>query len=229
MKSIDVKVSARKNLGKKQSRALRLNKQIPCVLYGGKETVHFSAQENAFKNVIYSRDVFLINLDMEGEQHQAILKEVQYHPVSDNILHIDFIELLPGKPTVVSIPVNVTGSSVGVLEGGKMRQRKRYVKVKGMIHDFPESIDIDISELKIGQSVLCGDLNLDKIEILEPKRAALVSVISSRAAARSMGEEPVVEAAAAAAAETPEGAAAAAAPAAAPAPEQSKKAEQPKK
>jgi large subunit ribosomal protein L25 len=217
MKSIDIKVTARKNLGRKQSQALRFDKHVPCVLYGGKENIHFSAHENTFKNIIYTNIVYLINIDVDGQHHQAVLKEIQFHPVTDRILHIDFVEISPNKPAVVSIPVNITGTAVGVTEGGKMRQRKRYVRVKGLISDIPDFIEIDISNLSIGQSVLSGDLSYDKFEILEPKRAAVVSVISSRAAARSMGEEPVVEAAPVAApTETPE-------VAAAPVPEQPKK------
>jgi len=234
MKSFDIKVTARKNLGKKQAQALRLNNQVPCVLYGGKENIYFSAHENTFKNIIYTNAVYVINLDIDGEIHQSILKEIQFHPVTDKILHLDFVEISISKPAIVSIPVYITGIPVGVVEGGKMRQRKRYVRAKGLVADIPDSIEVDASNLSIGQSILCGDLSYEKFALVEPKRAAVVGVISSRAAARSMGEEPVVEAApAAATAETPEAAAAAgaagtAAPTA-PAPEQTKKQEKEKK
>jgi large subunit ribosomal protein L25 len=228
MKSIEINVTARKNLGKKESRAMRLNKQVPCVLYGGKENIHFSAHENAFKDIVYSHDVYLIRLNVDGKNYQAVMKEIQFHPVSDSLLHIDFIEISGDKPSVVHLPVTLTGSSVGVVEGGKLRQRKRYIRVKGMIADIPESLSIDISDIKIGQSVLAGDLSFDKIELLEPKRAAVVSVISSRAASKSMGEEPVV--AAAAVAVPAEGAAAVPAEgAAAPAPEKPEKPEKSEK
>ena len=225
MKSIEIKVTVRKNLGKKQAQALRLNKNVPCVLYGGKENVHFSAEEKTFKDILYTHDVYLIDVNIDGNIHQAILKEVQFHPVTEKILHLDFVEVLAGKPIVVNIPVDITGSSVGVLEGGKIRLSKRYVRVKGMVADIPNALQIDISDLNIGQSVLAGDLSYDKFEILEPKRAAVVSVVSSRAATTGMGEEPVE--AVVAPVETPEAAAeaaeAAAAAAAAPAPEQPKK------
>ncbi|MBN1414389.1 MAG: 50S ribosomal protein L25 [Bacteroidales bacterium] len=197
MKSIDISVTARKDFGKKHSRALRLKNQVPCVLYGGKENIHFFADERIFKNIIYTHDVYLINLNIDGEKRQVIMKEVQFHPVTDALLHIDFQEVSAERPAVVLLPVNLTGSSVGVLEGGKMRQRKRYVRVKGLISDLPDYLQIDISNLNIGQSVLAGDISIDKVEMLEPKRAAIVSVISSRAAARGMGEEPVEAAVAA--------------------------------
>jgi large subunit ribosomal protein L25 len=221
MKSIEISVTARKNLGKKESRALRQKKEVPCVLYGGKENLHFTAHENVFKEIVYTHNVYLVKLDIDGKKHDAIMKEIQFDPVSDGLLHIDFVEVSDNKTAIVSLPVEITGSSVGVLEGGKMRQRKRYVKVKGLIKDIPDSLMVDISELKIGQSVLAGDLTFDKIDILEPKRAAVVSVISSRAAAKGMGEEPVEAAAAAVPAE---GAAAPAeGAAAAPAQEKQKK------
>jgi large subunit ribosomal protein L25 len=229
MKSIEINVTARKNLGKKESRTMRLNKQVPCVLYGGKENIHFSAHENTFKNIIYTSDVYLIKLNVDGNIYQAIMKEIQFHPVTNSLLHIDFMEVSTDKPSVVHIPVALTGTAVGVVEGGKMRQRKRYVRVKGMIPEIPESLTLDVSDIKIGQSILAGDLSYDKFEIIEPKRAAVVSVISSRAAAKSMGEEPVVAVAAAAvpaegaAALPAEGAAAPVEGAAAPAPEKPEK------
>lgn len=228
MKSIEINATARKNLGKKESRAMRLNKEVPCVLYGGKENLHFSAHENVFKNIVYSKDVYLIKLNVDGKNYQAVMKEIQFHPVTDSLLHIDFLEIPVDKPSVVHLPVALTGTAVGVVEGGKLRQRKRYVRIKGMISDIPEFLTIDISDIKIGQSILAGDLSYDKFELLEPKRAAVVSVISSRAAAKSMGEEPVVAAVAAVAAEgaavPAEGAAAPAEGAAVPAPEKPEKA-----
>jgi large subunit ribosomal protein L25 len=227
MKSIEINVTARKKLGKKESRAMRLSKNVPCVLYGGKENIYFSAHENAFRDLIYSKDVYVVKLNVDGKPYQAVIKELQFHPVTDSLLHIDFLEISADKPSVVQLPVTLTGSAVGVVDGGKLRQRKRYVRVKGMIPDLPESLTVDISDIKIGQSILAGDLLYDKFEILEPKRSAVVGVISSRAAAKSMGEEPVV--AAVAAAVPAEGAAVPAEGAAAPAAEKSDKPEKPGK
>jgi large subunit ribosomal protein L25 len=196
MKTIEIKATARKNLGKKQSKALRKENHVPCVLYGGKENIHFSAHENTFKDIIYTHYVYLITLNIDGNTYPAILKEMQFHPVTDKIQHIDFIEVSEDKPVFVSIPVDIVGSSIGVKEGGKMRQRKRYLRVKGLSSKLPDAIELDITELSIGQSILAGDLSYNNFEILEGKRAAVVSVISSRAASKSMGEEPVVAVAA---------------------------------
>jgi large subunit ribosomal protein L25 len=229
MKSIEIKASTRTKLGKKDSRALRLNKEVPCVLYGGNENIHFFAHEHIFKDLIYTHNVYLVHLDVDGKTCQAIMKEVQFHPVTNSVQHIDFMEISTDKPAIVNLPVNLTGSSVGIIEGGKLRLRKRYIKVKGFIADIPDALDIDISDVKIGQSILAGDLAYDKIEILEPKRAAVISVISSRAASKGMGEEPVEAAAAAAAAAPAEGAAVPAEGTAAPAAEKSEKTEKQEK
>jgi large subunit ribosomal protein L25 len=207
MKSIELKVSLRKTTGKKDAKKLRKNNQVPCVLYGGKENMHFFAEERSFKDLIYTHHVYIVNLDIEGKKHKAILKEIQFHPVSDRIDHIDFVEVASDKPVVIDLPVEITGSSVGIRAGGKLRQRKRYVKVKGLIEHLPDSLVIDISDLEIGQSVLAGDLKYPHVEILELMRSLVVGVVSSRIA---KGMEEGAEAAAPA-----EGAPAAVAPAAA--------------
>jgi large subunit ribosomal protein L25 len=211
MRSIELKVSLRKNTGKKDAKRLRKNQQVPCVLYGGKENIHFYAEEGSFKDLVYTHHAYTVTLDIEGKKHKSILKEIQFHPVTDRIDHMDFIEIMPDKPVVVDLPVEITGSSVGIRAGGKLRQRKRYLKVKGLVDHMPDSLIIDISDLDIGHSVLAGDLKYPDVEILELKRALVVGVISSRAAAKEMEEG--AEGAAPA-----EGTPASGAPAAAPAP-----------
>jgi large subunit ribosomal protein L25 len=188
MKSIDLKVTLRKRTGKKDARTLRKSSQVPCVLYGGKENLHFYAEDRAFKNLVYTHNIYVINLDVEGKKHKAILKEIQFHPVSDALDHIDFVEVADDKPVVIGLPVELTGSSIGIRAGGKLRQRKRYIKVKGLIKDLPDSLVIDISGLDIGQSVLAGDLIYPRVEVLEQARALVVGVISSRVAAKGMEE-----------------------------------------
>ncbi|HJZ39783.1 MAG TPA: 50S ribosomal protein L25 [Bacteroidales bacterium] len=199
MKSIELKVARRIGLGKKDAKVLRRNQQVPCVMYGGKEVLHFSAQENAFKDLVYTHHMYLVNLDIDGKTYRAIMKEIQFHPVSDKILHIDFVEVATDRPVVVSLPVEITGNSVGIISGGKLRQRKRYIKVKGLIADLPDTLVVDISDLDIGQSFMAADLKYDRIEILEAPRDMVVGVISSRVAAKGM--EVGTEGAAAPAAE----------------------------
>jgi len=211
MKSIDLKATLRKNTGKKNARILRKNNNVPCVLYGGKENLHFYTEEKAFKDLVYTHYVYIVNLDIEGKKYKAIMKEIQFHPVSDRLNHIDFLEVATDRPITVDLPVDITGSSAGIKAGGKLRQRKRYIKVKGMIEHLPDSLVIDITDLDIGQSVLAGDLKYPKVEVLESKRVLVVGVISSRVAAKETeeGEEAAVPAEATSAT--------AAAPAAAPA------------
>jgi large subunit ribosomal protein L25 len=207
MKSIDLKVTVRKSTGKKDAKMLRRNNQVPCVLYGGKENLHFYTEERDFKDLVYTHHVYLVNLDIEGKKHKAFMKEIQFHPVSDRLNHIDFIEVSSDKPVVIELPVEITGSSIGIRAGGKLRQRKRLIKVKGLIEHLPDSLVIDISDLDIGHSVLAGDLKYPHVEILESNRALVVGVISSRVA-KGMEEGAEV-----AAAEGAPAAAAAAAPA----------------
>jgi large subunit ribosomal protein L25 len=183
MKSIEIKVDLRKTTGKKQSAALHRQGLIPCVLYGGKQNVHFVGTLNDFRHVIYTPDIFVVKLQIEGEnKHLAILKEIQFHPVTDYPLHMDFIEISEDKPAVVSLPVKIFGNSAGVKAGGKVYQKKRYLKVKGLIKNLPESLDVDITNLEIGQYVKIGDLKYDSIELLDPARAMVVGVLTSRIA-----------------------------------------------
>jgi large subunit ribosomal protein L25 len=216
MKTIDLKVFLRKSTGKKDAKALRKNNQVPCVIYGGKENIHFHAEDRAFKDLVYTHHAYVVNLDIEGKSHLAVLKDIQFHPVSDNLNHIDFIEVFKNKPIVIDLPVEVTGNSAGIKAGGKLRQRKRHIKVKGLIDDLPDLLSIDITDLEIGQSIVAGDLKYPNVTIMEAPRSLVVGIISARAAAKGM--EQAAEGAAAPAAEG----AAAAAPAAAPAAEAKK-------
>ena len=182
MKSFELKGTLRKSLGKKDAKVLRRNKLVPCVMYGGKENLHFFAPTGEFKNLVYTNHVYIININLNDTVHLAIMKEIQFHPVSDELVHIDFIEVSMDKPVVIGLPVEITGNSVGIRAGGKLRQRKKYILVRGMIKDLPDSIVIDISELNIGQSILAGDLKYDKIQVLEPIHALVVGVVTSRIA-----------------------------------------------
>jgi large subunit ribosomal protein L25 len=211
MKNIEIKGSFRKELGKKSSKELRKSKNVPCVIYGGKENIHFYAHENTFKKLVYTPDAHLVILNIEGKEFKAVLKEIQFHPVSDKILHIDFTEVSSGKPVAIAVPIKVFGDSVGILAGGKLRIRKRSLLVKGFSDDIPEYLPIDITEVKIHQSIKVGDLSFDKVELLDPKKAMVLGVATSRVALKP--EELEAEAAEAAAAEAAAAEAGAEAPA----------------
>ncbi len=182
MKSFELKGTPRTSLGKKDAKILRRNKMVPCVMYGGKENYHFSALISDFKNLVYTNHVYVVNIDLDGKVHPSVMKEIQFHPVSDVINHIDFVEVDSNKPIVIELPVEITGNSEGIRAGGKLRQRKKYVKVKGMIKDLPDTLVVDISDLKIGDSILAGDIKFERIEVMEAHHNLVVGVVSSRIA-----------------------------------------------
>ena len=189
MKKIQIKVTKREGLGKKDTQNLRNSGNVPCVVYGGEENLHIFAEENAFRKIIYTPDVYLIELDVEGKTVPVVLKDIQFHPVSDKALHIDFVEVISGKPAVVSLPISIKGTSKGILAGGKLRIKKRYLKVKGMAEELPENLTIDITPLKIGDSLKVRDLKYSGIELLDPESAVVAGVATSRVATKGGGDE----------------------------------------
>lgn len=206
MKTIEIKGSFRKELGKKETKKIRKEGNVPCVIYGKEKNIHFHAHENSFKNLVYTHEAHLVKLNIEGEEINAVLHDMQFHPVTDRILHADFVQIFDNKPVIVNVPVTVTGESVGVKAGGKLLVRKRHLKVKGLATDLPEELIVDVTDLKIHNSIKVGDLSYSRIELLDPKITAVVSVATSRVALKTE-EEEAAEAAAAAAAEGAEAAA----------------------
>ena len=192
MKTLEIKGSLRQGLGKKESKDLRKQGIIPCVMYGGEKNLHFSAHENQFKKLVYTPDVFLVKLEVDGQTFDAVMQDIQFHPVSDSIIHIDFVQVFPDKKVTVNLPVTLTGSSVGIRAGGKLRQRRRSLKVNGLIKDMPDRLEVDLSDLDIGESMKVGDLSYDNLDVLDPARAMVVGVVSSRLISKGM-EEAVAE------------------------------------
>lgn len=188
MKTLEIKGSIRKELGKKDSKKLRKDGNVPCVIYEKEGNVHFYTHENNFKNLIYTPDAHIVNLDLDGKPYKAVLQDVQFHPVSDRIIHVDFIEIYDDKPITISLPILITGDSVGVKAGGKLRIKKRHLKVRGFATDIPENLVIDITNVKIHHSVKVGDLSYENIELVEPKITTVLSVASSRVAVKEETE-----------------------------------------
>jgi large subunit ribosomal protein L25 len=215
MKTIEIKGSFRTDLGKKSSKQIRKAGGVPCVIYGKEKNLHFHAPELSFKNLIYTPEAHLVKLVLDDQEINVVLKDIQYHPVSDKILHADFIEIFENKPVIMGVPIKITGDSVGVIAGGKLSIKRRSLKIKGLPKDLPEHLTIDITNLKIHEGVKVGELSFDKIELLDPKKSMVLTIATSRVAAKSE-EEVAAEAATEA---TNAAAHAAAAPAAAPAPE----------
>ena len=196
MKTIEIKGSFRTELGKKSSKLIRKSGSIPCVIYSKKENIHFHAPELSFKNLVYTPEAHLVKLSIEDKEFRAVLKDMQFHPVSDKILHADFIEIFEDKPVVIGIPIKVTGDSAGVIAGGKLSIKKRNLKVKGLPVDLPEFLPIEITDLKIHESVKVGDLSFEKIELLDPKKVMVLTIATSRVAQKT-DEEVAAETAAA--------------------------------
>ena len=210
MKSIDVKGTARNEFGKKGAKALRKQNLIPCNLYGVERDEKglpvakaFSVTFEEVRNLVYSPDIFSVNLTIDGNTVLAVMREIQFHPVKDNILHIDFYQVDPKKPIVMAVPVKLNGLAAGVKAGGKLEQILRRVKAKALYTAIPEKIEIDVTPLTIGKSFKVGDLKVDGIEFVSPKDAVICTVMSTRSAAAADATEEGAEAPAAPAAEAP--------------------------
>ena len=199
MKSITIKGSKRESVGKVATKALRNAGMVPCVIYGGDKPVHFSAEEKAFKKLVYTPDVFTASLEVDGQKTTAILQDIQFHPVSDRILHVDFYQLFDDKEVTMNIPVKLTGTSPGVLNGGSLRFTNRKLKVKAMPANLPDFIAADISGLKIGSKLLVTSLFNDEYTFMHPDNTVVVQVRTSRNATAEAEEEATEEATEAAA------------------------------
>lgn len=189
MKTLEIKGTVRTELGKKSSKQARKLGYVPCVIYGKNGNIHFQAHENSFKNLVYTHNAHLVNLDLDGKSYRVVLQDIQFHPVTDKISHVDFIEVSDEKPIVISLPIEISGDSVGVKAGGKLRIKKRALKVRGLVNDIPEFLPIDITDVKIHHSIKVGDLSYNKIELIDPKITTVLSVATSRVVQKAEGEE----------------------------------------
>jgi large subunit ribosomal protein L25 len=183
MKTVSMSGSRREDVGKKDAKKLRNEGKVPCVLYGGSEQVKFWIDNDAFKNLIFTPEVYLIDLSIDGKKFQASLQDVQYHPLTDNILHVDFLEVNPDKPITIGVPVKISGNAQGVLKGGKMVQKLRKLKVKGLAKHLPDHIAIDISELDIMQSTKVQDIKIDNLHFLDNPSSIIVTIQTTRGVA----------------------------------------------
>ncbi len=196
MKTVSMSGALRAHVGKKDAKKHRKEGKVPCVLYGGKEQIHFTIEEKAFAKIIFTPEIYILKLNLDGKEYNAILQDIQYHPVSDKVLHADFLELIPGKPFIIGIPVILKGTPPGVIGGGKLHKKLRKLTVKGLADDIPEDITIDIGKMEIGDSVQVKDLKIDNLELLDIPNSVVVSVKTSRIAAgmeEGVVEEEVVE------------------------------------
>ncbi len=182
MKTFELNGTARTGLGKKATKADRVSENVPCVLYGVADNVHFTATKSDLRKLIYTPEVFIVDLTIDGNKSKAIMKALQFHPVTDNVLHIDFYQVTETKPVVVEIPVKLEGLAEGVKAGGKLALEMRKLKVKGIYTQLPENIVIDVTELGLGKSIQVAKVSVDKLEILNAKNAVVCQVKLTRAA-----------------------------------------------
>ena len=182
MKTFELSGAVRTDLGKKATKADRATENVPCVLYGGAENTHFTATASDLRKLIYSPEVFVVNLEINGKKVKSIMKALQFHPVTDKVLHIDFLQITEDKPVIVEIPVKLEGLAEGVKAGGKLALEMRKLKVKGIYTQVPESINIDVTELGLGKTIQVGKVSVPNLDILNAKNAVVAQVKLTRAA-----------------------------------------------
>jgi large subunit ribosomal protein L25 len=189
MKSITIKGSERESVGKVATKALRNAGAVPCVLYGGNQPVHFSADERAFKTLVYTPNAHTVVIELgEGKSFNAILQDIQVHPVSDKILHIDFFQLFDDKEITMEVPVKIVGTSKGVLGGGVLRLNTRRLKVKALPKNLPDFVEADITPLEMGNKLYVTKLVSDNYKLLHPDNTVVAQVRISRAAMKAAQE-----------------------------------------
>ena len=182
MKSFDLKGTARTEVGKKSTNELRKNNGIPCVLYGiEKEAKAFAVTTDAVRKLVYTPDIHVVNLTIDGVECKAVLKDIQFHPVKDTILHMDFLQIVADKPIVMEVPTVLTGLAAGVKLGGKLQQAIRKIKVKAVYANIPEKLTVDVTELALGKSIKVGDLSFEGLELVTPAQTVVCSVAATRA------------------------------------------------
>ncbi len=192
MQKIELIGSKREVIGKKATKELRKEGKVPGVLYGGKEVMHFVIEEKQLNALIYTPNVYIIDLDVNGQKVEAILQDIQFHPVNDKILHVDFLQVFEDKPIVIEIPVVLEGFAEGVKAGGRLSLEQRKLRVKALPANLPDTLNVKIDHLKLGQSVQVGALSFENLELLNAKNSVVAAVKLTRAA-RAAAQEAAGE------------------------------------
>ena len=188
MKKFQIKGTARQEVGKKNSKSLRANDLVPCVIYGGEKVIHFQAHENEFRKLIYTPKVYQTEIDVDGVVYNAFMQALQFHPVTDKLLHIDFLEVRDNVAVKLEIPVRLDGYAKGIQQGGRLKSNLRTLKAKGFSKDFPDEIIIDVTNLGLSESIRVGDVKVPGIEILNTKSVPVATVVVTRAARAAMAD-----------------------------------------
>lgn len=193
MKSITIKGSQRESVGKVATKAVRNAGMVPCVIYGGKQPIHFAAEEKAFKSLVYTPNAHTVVIDLDGKTTNAVLQDIQFHPVTDRINHIDFFQLDENKEIIMEVPVKVTGTSPGVLLGGVLNLNQRRLKVKALPKNLPDYVEANISELQMGNKLYVTKLPTPNFKLMHPDNTVVAQVKISRAAMKAAQEAAKAE------------------------------------
>ncbi len=183
MKKVSISGALRAHVGKKDAKKHRKEGNVPCVLYGGEKQTHFVGSEKDFGKIIFTPDAYLVNLVIDGTEYHAVLQDIQYHPVTDKILHMDFLQVFDDKPVSIAVPVRFTGTSKGVLRGGKLTKKYRKLMIKALPAFLPDEVVVDITELNIGQAIKVNDLKMENVEFLDVPTSVVATIQTTRGAA----------------------------------------------
>ncbi len=190
MKTVSLSGSLRENVGKKDTKALRKAEMVPCVMYGSGETqIHFATAAKNFTKILFTPETYIIDFDINGKVYKTILQDIQYHPVTDQVLHADFLIVKENKPVTVTLPIALEGSAAGVMRGGKLKKGIRKVKVCGLLKDLPDYVTVNISNLNINEAIKVKDLAIENITPVTPGYTVIVAVNMARGAQVSTEEE----------------------------------------
>jgi len=182
MKTVVIKGQKRETVGKKESKKLRAQEIIPAVLYGGEETIHFAVPFKELRSLVYTPNVYLVDIDIDGEIYHSIMQDIQWHPVDEQVMHIDFFKIEADKQIKIEIPVTISGHAKGIQQGGKLQINLRRLKVKALASDLPDSINVDVTELEIGQSIKVSEIESGNFQMLDVKSNVVVAVNVTRLA-----------------------------------------------
>jgi len=180
MKSVSISGSPRVNVGKKDAKATRNQNLVPCVFYGGKEQIYFTTPEDNFKNIVYTPEICTVKLEINSKEYNAILQDIQFHPVTDKILHVDFLEIFDNKAITMNVPIKVTGTAPGIIKGGKLLMKVKKLKIRALPKSMPDNITIDISKLDIGDSVRVSGVTVKDATILDSPNNIVITVRVTR-------------------------------------------------
>ena len=185
MKSFEIKAQKRENLGKKSAKQLREEGMVPGVLYGKDVVIHLFVPFSELRHLVYTPNVYLVDLNIDGQIEKAMIQDVQWHPVEEKLLHIDFLKISDNKPVKIGVPIKINGLAKGIKAGGKLKVNMRQLKVKALSDNLPDNVEVDVTNLGIGYSIKVGEIKRDNLEFLDNKSNLIVGVVSTRTAQAS--------------------------------------------